>query len=663
MAATEAFVRSIQAGIRPDERVSIAEWAEKYRILPPDTPEPGRWRNERTPYLVGIMEALSPGSPYRIVALMKGHQLGGSALGENFVGSAITMAAGNLLAVFATKDDAEKWETDRFDKMRESTPELRRRIRTSEKKGAATTKLRKRFPGGMLNLVSATRAGRLKSTTVRYVLLEEVDEYELNVDEQGNPIDLALKRTSNFGRRAKVFANSTPTIDGRSQIQKLHGRGDQRRYFVHCPECDHAQSFTWKNMRWPDAEPDAVVYHCEACGVGCQEHRWKAGYPRAFWQATAQGDGETASFHLSSLYAPIGWRPWPQLARDWIAAQGDTEKLIAFTNNELAECWQDTLRSELTADALQQRAEPYDLMTCPPGGLIAAAGVDVQDDRLEIVIRAYGRGEESWGLFHAAIYGNPSAPDLWVKLAEILESPIKHASGQIMRVEAAAIDTGGHHAEDVYAFCRGAFLKGRHWIAIKGAPQIDAPIIGKPRTIQFNWRGQAVPGGVQLRHVGTQGIKNKLDGRLREIKKPGAGCIHFPMGFNADYYKQLRSERREWRRDRTGKKALWWVKGTERNEAWDCEVYAYAAFHYLTASSQAIAFAAREKVYGTTQRDLFAEGEAGCAAQSNSTPASAGNDSAEVSAAVAGDETPAPIQRRPPAKRPARRGFVSRYRG
>jgi phage terminase large subunit GpA-like protein len=361
MGATEAFLKTITEAIRPDRRIGIAEWSEKHRVLPESSPEPGKWRNERTPYLVGIMDALSgqasavtryahdddrPFDNSRVitVGLMKGHQLGGSALGENFIGRCITTAAGNILAVFATYDDAEKWEMDRFEPMRSSTPDLRRRVRDAMKKGSENTKLRKKFPGGLMNLVSATRAGRLKSTTVRYVLFEEIDEYVLNVDGQGNPIELARNRTSNFGRRAKIFANSTPTIKRRSQIEKLFETGDQRRYFIHCPDCGSPQFLDWrKGMRRSPDDPGVVLYYCQTgCGAGNPESVWKTrGYEGAYWMPTAPGDGKTASFHLSALYAPLGWRPWSELMDDWEAAQTDTEKMIAFVNNALAECWED----------------------------------------------------------------------------------------------------------------------------------------------------------------------------------------------------------------------------------------------------------------------------------------------------------------------------------
>ena len=127
-------------------------------------------------------------------------------------------------------------------------------------------------------------------------------------------------------------------------------------------------------------------------------------------------------------------------------------------------------------------------LTCPPGGLICTAGVDTQDNRLAVVIRAWGRGEESWGVWHGEIYGNPSAPETWAKLRDLLEAPIQHASGQVMRVDAAAIDAGGHHGEDVYAFCRDAQLRGKHWFAIRGAKSYDAPKLSRPKKIEFTMR-------------------------------------------------------------------------------------------------------------------------------------------------------------------------------
>jgi phage terminase large subunit GpA-like protein len=303
---------------------------------------------------------------------------------------------------------------------------------------------------------------------------------------------------------------------------------------------------------------------------------------RAFWRATTAGEPGVASWcGLEALAAPLGWRPWPGMVVSWLAAQGDDEKLRIFYNNLRGLPYQDTLRSDVGADTLQQRAEAYDAMTCPAGGLLCVAGVDTQDNRLAVTFRAFGRGEESWGVWHSEIYGDTSSPETWEKLRQLLESPIRHASGHTMRVEAAAIDAGGHRGEDVYAFCRAAKARGKHWFPIRGAKSYDAPMLGKPRKHEFTWRGKPARGGVELRWVGTQAIKTLIDGRLKN-DKPGTGYYHFPLSYQRDYFKQMRAERREWRRDRQGKKALWWVKGSDRNESWDCEVYCYAAFLYTT---------------------------------------------------------------------------------
>ena len=652
MTPADAFLKGIVDGVRPDQRIYVDEWAEANRVLPADTPEPGPFRNARTPYLIDIQRTMSPGSPYREGWFQKPHQIGGSVTGENLIGSWICTAAGSILLVFPTLDDAKQWELTRFEPMRANTAALRRRVRSADLRGADNTKLRKKFPGGVMRLIGANRVGALKSSTIRYVKFEEPDEYILDLNDQGSPVDLAIKRTSNFGRKAKIYGDGTPTIEGRSAINKQVMRGDQRRWNLHCPSCGHAQPLKWDALKWVDGDTETAAYACSECGTLANEQSWKsrnyaaraAGMTEpeckaaglAYWETTAAGEPGVASWYFSSLGAPIGWRPWPVLAREWTAAQGDEEKLKSFVNNYLGECWTDTVRAEVSANQLAARAEQYELMTCPQGGLVCVAGVDTQDNRLAIVVRVFGRGEESWGVWHSEIYGTPSSPDTWAKLAELLNAPIRHASGQVMKVDVAAVDAGGHHAEDVYAFCRTAQLRGKHWFAVRGASSYDAPKIGKPKKIEFTWRGKAVPGGVELRFVGTQAIKNLINGRLA-LAQPGGGYYHFPLAFQSDYYAQLRAERREWKRNRQGHKSLWWEGGGTRNEAWDCEVYCYAAFLYGTAGRHLEAvFRARELIYApVVQGDLLVQTSA--PGQTAMTPATLAADAASGASAPGAD--------------------------
>lgn len=656
LAAGQALATAIADALRPDQRILVDQWAEQNRILPPDTPEPGPFRNTRTPYLIDIQRTMSPGSPWREGWWMKPHQVGGSVTGENLIGAWICTAAGSLLVVFPTLDDAKQWELARFEPMRANTKALRKRIPASDTKGADNTKLRKKYPGGVMRLIGANRIGALKSSTIRYVKFEEPDEYQ--VLEQGSVVDLARARTANFGRKAKIYGDGTPTFEGRSEIERQVLRGDQRKWHLHCPDCHHAQPLVWEQVKWVDGDPTTARYACTECGTLNDEATWKArNYaPRAagiteeqaaaaglaFWRPTAQGQPGVASWcGFEALAAPIGWRPWPGLVVDWLEAQGNDEKLRVFYNNMRGKPYADKVRSEIGADALQARAEAYDLMTCPQAGLVVTAGVDTQDNRLAVVLRAWGRGEESWGLWHGEIYGSPSSPDTWAKLTELLSGGIRHASGQVMHVDAVAIDAGGHHAEDVYAYTRDARLRGKHWFAIRGAKSYDAPKISRPKTIEFTWRGRPVPGGAELRWVGTQAIKHLINGRL-DIATPGAGCLHFPLGYLPDYYKQMRSERREWRKDGQGHRALWWVKGSERNEAWDCEVYAYAGFLYaMSGRHSETVFREREKLFaGTRQLDLLAAPAPEAPAPAADSPAAPSNAAADTQATP--DTTPPP---------------------
>jgi phage terminase large subunit GpA-like protein len=576
MGAVDEFIRSISEAIKPDSRLPISEWAEQFRILPPDSPEPGSWRNSRTPYLVGIMDALSPGSGYRETYLKKGHQLGGSALGENFIGHCITSAAGNILGVFATIEDAEKWELSRFEPMRESTPELRRRIRDANVKGADNTKRRKKFPGGFMQLIGANRPGGLKSSTMRYVLLEEMDEYAGDIGDQGAPEELARKRTSNFGRKARIFGNSTPTVEGASPIDRNYKRGDQRKYFVHCPECGAKQFFKWGQMKWPEGKPEKVAYACGDCGALSPEVAWKTkGYVGAEWVPTAKGEPGVASFHLPSLYAPLGWRPWPQLAAEWIAAQKDPIALKAFINNELAECWED-LSGQIKGSEIGKRRESYELRTIPRGCLVLVGSVDVQGNRLEYKILGLGRNKRHWVIEYGVIDGDPAKDDVWNRLTALRERAIINSFGVPMRVQTWGIDSGGHHTHEVYQYAR--LYRHAGVFALKGSSSKGRPVIGRPTTVDINHKGRTIKGGVQLWMVGTDTAKSLLFNYLASDEEavPEDRFIHFPSGLSDDYFEQLTAEVYD------PKKDTWRKLHGRRNEVIDLFVYCFAAaFHPL----------------------------------------------------------------------------------
>lgn len=611
--------KAICRALKPDVQVRVDEWAEAHRILPDDTPEPGPYRTSRTPYAVDAMRVMSPGSRYSEGWIMGGTQLGKSTVGENCLGTWICAAAGSILVSFPSLDDAKQWEETRFEPLRTGTAQLRKRIPDAHVRSARNTKLRKSYPGGTMRLITANRPP--KSSTIRYVKLEEPDEYPMDIEGQGDFIALLRKRMQNFGRRAKMFGDGSPTVKSASVIHREYLRGDQRKWHVPCPECGHAQAFEWKGLRWEANDPDSVAYACSECGVLSPESAWKGPTYRprgdnrseqaaaaaglAHWRATAVGEPGVASWHWPSLIASLGHRPWAGLVREWLDAQKDVEQLKVFVNTVLAEPYEEMAATQISAEALQKRAEPYALWTAPREALLATAAVDTQDNRLAVEVRVWGRGEECWGVFADEIFGDPAQPAVWAKLAELLQQTVKHANGQSLPVEVVTIDAGGHHQEDVLAFTEHWQRLGKHWYAVRGASQYDAMMLGRPKKMKFNYRGAEVPGGATMRYLGTQQIKNRINARLEQVSGPGA--FHFPMDYPQDYFVQLRSEKRQWVKDKKGKRVLVWVAGKDRNEYWDLLVYNYAAFLIATQGSQVEAFwKAREKIYGIAeQRDLL----------------------------------------------------------
>jgi phage terminase large subunit GpA-like protein len=572
------------------------------------------------------MRALSADSRYREVYLKKGHQLGGSALGENFLGNAITNAAGNILAVFATLDDAEKWELSRFEPMRESTPELRKRILDRNIKGADNTKGRKKFPGGFMQLIGANRPGGLKSSTMRYVLLEEMDEYAGDIGNQGSPEELARKRTSNFGRKARIFGNSTPTVEGVSPIDRNYKRGDQQRYMVHCPDCGKSQWFKWPQMKWPKGQPEKAQYACEHCGVLNIEAAWKTkGYEQADWEATAKGEDLVASFHLPSIYAPLGWRPWPQMAADFVAAQADPVALKAFINNELAECWED-LSGQLKGNEIAKRREGYALRTIPLGCLALAGSVDVQGNRLEYQILGFGRNKKHWVIDYGVIDGDPAKDDVWTRLTELRERPIINSFGVSMRAQTWGIDSGGHHTHEVYQYAR--LYRHAGVFAIKGSSVGSKPVIGRPTSQDVNHRGRTIKGGVQLWIVGTDTAKSILFNYIAsdEDAVPNDRFIHFPIDLPEEYFEQLTAEVYD-----PSKKA-WRKLAGRRNEVIDLFVYNFAAAYHPLLRLDTMRdsdWAALEAVIEPVNADLF------------QAPARSENTDAEVHTSAQAEPAPA----------------------
>ena len=410
------------------------------------------------------------------------------------------------------------------------------------------------------------------------------------IDPQLDPILLAERRSATFARRRKVLLVSTPTLKSTSRIQREFENSDQRYFYVPCPSCGHSQPLRFSQLRWEEGKPENAQYCCEDCDFLISEHQKTEMLNQGYWQATAEGDGQTQGYHLSSLYSPVGWFSWEDAARIFEGAQQNPDLMKGFVNTVLGESYEEEFEAP-EWERLYKRRESYAIGVVPEGGLFLTAGVDVQRDRLECEIVAWGRNKESWSIDYLVLDGDTALPDVWKKLDQVLSKDWPHALGSSLPIRVMCVDSG-YATQDVYGWVRnypqavwgGAGARAsqpRSVVAIKGRDTETALIQnvskadagGKRRGLRV-WNVSGPVAKVELYRWLKLPRPTDEERASGELFSPGT--CHFPQ-YGEEYFKQLTAERRIIRLHKGFPKATWEKDPTRNNEALDCRVYARAA--------------------------------------------------------------------------------------
>ncbi len=580
-----------RAGLALDPIVQVSEWADDNRQLSRKVAaEAGEWRTARTPYLREVMDCLSVTSPVQDVVFVAGTQVGKSETGMNWLGYSIDRVPSPFLVVLPTLNLAKRWSRQRLSEMVENTPAIKAKSSDKRSRDSANTILEKEFEGGSMVVVTgANSAVGLRSMPARNIHFDEVDGYPNDVDGEGDPIGLASNRQDTFGARAKRLYTSTPTEKEASEIEFRYLNSDRRRYYVKCPHCGTEQPLVWadadgrRRLRWTDDDPDTAMYICaDAECSGLIEERHKPDLlADGRWVAEAPGPNKAAGFWINSLYSP--WVRWPALVREFIEAQkaadaGDFAKLKKFWNTRLALTWEqpgDRVKSHALLE--RAKAETYRLGTVPPGGLVLTGAVDVQPDRLEGLIVAWGVGEEAWIVDYRVVYGDTNEEEPWNEMRDIMRMPIRNAWGRDLYVRACAIDTG-YNAQRCYAWLRNHEHEG--FFGVKGFGEEKRPVLGKRSAQDFNWMGVKVDNGAHIYPFGTFAAKEQLTGWLK-LEGKGSHRVHFSPDLTADFFGQLTVERLVTKWIGGKAKREWWKPKAARNEVLDIMVYNMAAAWFI----------------------------------------------------------------------------------
>lgn len=568
------FIETACKALELDPVITVDQWADKKRMLNTGSSrEAGQYRTDRTPYLREIMQALSvTQTDVTDIVVMKATQIGGSEVANNFIGYIMDCAPGPILYMLPTVELAERHSRSRIATMIETIPTLAEKISKQKYGSGGNTVLTKVFVGGAIYMAGSNSGAAFRNVSIRYLVLDDIDGFEPDVGGEGSPVNLAERRTDTYSSRKKILKISTPTQKGGSLIEKEFLLSDQRYYHVPCPFCGAYQALTFAldnedhGVKYIENDGDIVDvwYECNQCHEKIQEYHKDKMLGAGKWIPT-QPNRKRRGYHITGLLSPLGFVSWKQIAQEYIDARRDMMAMKVWVNTRLGEPFE-TAGEQPEWENLRARCEPYQPMKPPVGVVFITFGVDVQENRIVVVIRGWGIGEESWLIWHGEIHGE------WEPQLDNLINFNFMRDGEYIPVVGVAIDSG-FKTQTVYNFCRRRHTRV---FAVKGESSKNKPVLGKPKDVDIDWKGRRVPKGVKLWPIGTDTAKSTFYSRLKNNTTPGPCCYHWYLGLPDEYFLQITAEKIE-THIRGGYPSLEWVKTRERNDALDAEIYAYAA--------------------------------------------------------------------------------------
>lgn len=557
--------------IRTPKPLRPSEWAERHRYLPPSVAaEPGPWRNDRTPYLAGIMDAtVEPGVEQLI--FLKAVQVGFSEATRNLIGFWADHDPGPAMLVMPTQQAAEEAIEERIRPLLAETPRLARHLmddRAANKLSAIRLDTMTLYTGW------SGSPQALASRPIRYMVFDEVDKYPAFSGKEADPISLGLKRLTTYGHRARAIIGSTPTTRLGTIWRAWEDCTQHRRFFVPCPHCGHRQTLKWSCVRWPQQNDNETRqqqaeriesqklarYECESCAGQWDDAQKSQATRLGEWRSEGTSN-RRVGFHLNSIYSP--WLGLSRLAGEWLRSQGNPAKLMDFANSRLAEPFEEqtaTAKPDLLRDKAKLSGPP---MVVPAWAQLLIATADVQKNHLWYAIRAWGHGMQSQLVRYGVAGGFDELWQAWT------QGYAKAGTGEVVPLVAGGIDAR-YRTDEVLAWCMRS--PAQLW-PIMGSDQL--------RTAPVTERALKAYNGLVQRTVNANHWRDVLHGYITS-DDPTQWLPH--SGIGDDYIRQMASEHRV--RDPKSGQSVWQkVSEGNDNHLWDCEVLQCVMAWLLGAST------------------------------------------------------------------------------
>lgn len=578
------------------------EWAEEFFYLPEGSSHiAGRWKTQ--PLQVAMLNMMTSDT-IKIVSIRKSARLGYTKI---MVAALLYLAAHKKRSsvVYQPVDkESDGFVIDEIDPTIAEMSEIQAIFPDWNRKNERNNLERKVMLGATIDFRGATSPGNFRRMTKQAVLGDEIDGWPMEVTKpgggEGSPIDLAQVRIKGSAYPKAIFG-STPTIIGKSHVEKLENSADLVfRFYLPCPHCGSEQtlSFGFEDMdfglKWDDKQPTlekkgrSAYYQCSNCPGHFHYHDLEKMEISGRWMAedfTWTKDGihffdhddkavrapKHAAIVVSALYS-LNLDGWSEIVEEWLKAKGDSLKEKAFYNTTLGELWNESVGEKLEHDVLMEKVIPYRARV-PWRVVYLTAGVDSQLDRYEIYVWGWAPGEEGFLIDKIIVMGRYDEEDTLQRVDVALKGRYACEDGSEMTIGRICWDTGGIDSVVVHRRSRqhGIFRV----LPIKGASVYGKTVISMPRTRNEHH--------TYLCEIGTDTAKEILYARMSapssDATTSSPGALHFPNDpdiFSEIEAKQLVAEELVEKYEK-GKRKLLWDNKKRRNEALDCLVYAYAA--------------------------------------------------------------------------------------
>lgn len=608
--------------IEPAPPMLPSAWAAAHVVLPDGEHRGERIDLTRTPHIVEPLDLLGPDSPVNEIGVMKSGQSAFTTMLQCSIGHSIDCDPCDMMIIEPTDGALTDFNSTKLTRLIEGTAPLKRKVYPQTSRSAfGSTTYEKKFPRGALNLALASSPADLRLKTIKKAFCDEIDEYEDDLDGQGDPLELIAGRQISFlasatWKRAYV---STPTVKGASKIEKVHERGDKRRWHVRCPHCTADIVFEWHEpfepgsfgLKFGKVYPHSAHYVTQCCGSIIEPWQKLDLYRAGRWIATAPAPGRFPTYHFDALSSPFV--PWDETAKKFCDAGSDPDKLKAFWNLFLG------LPYEMTGDApdhvrLMERREDYPLGKVPPGALLLTVFADVQMRGIYVEVLAHAPDRSTWPIFADYLDGATTDVDqgAFAALSELYHRTWPDGYGNAWRHDEFGIDAG-YRTHVVYEWTR------RHpgSKALKGEDGWARVPLGVARDVDVDYRGKTIKGGAKLRVVGTWPLKSAFYTYLALTAQFDGSAVVYPPGYchfgrflDENYFRQITAEYLDEETYRGRIRKVWKVASHRDNHFFDCRIGNLALAHAYTASFTADDWARLAKERGIPEDlrhpDLFA---------------------------------------------------------